>query len=121
MANYNDPVEYILEALKDINGITMSYETVDLIINYFNDFKFNRLMSCYGLRERNIGTIEPQIRYTNTFQGDNVPVIKLKMTFDPDLVKALVSRICHSDEVRKRLNQELTLDDLDYLRKKYDV
>ena len=121
MADYDDPVEYILEELRENYGITMSYETVDLIVGYYLDFKFNQLMSGYGIREKGLVSLIPWLRYTNNFQGDNVPVLKINASYDDSLVKALASRVCNSEEVRSRLNLPLSEADIEYLRRKYEL
>lgn len=92
-----DPVVYVRDMLADMNGLSMSYETIDLIIRYFWDFKFNLLMNGYQLRETGLYEVKPRIRIIG-----GVPKLDLLAKFEPELLEAFARRIVESDEVRER-------------------
>ena len=100
----DDPAEYILETLHDIDGISMGYRTIHLILGYYNDFKYNMLLNGFTLRERNIGTLVPSFRHVASpfREGGPKPGIYVNLKLDPDLERAMLSRFVNSGEVRDR-------------------
>lgn len=128
-SDFDDPVRYIQDELADIDGISMSYETIDLVLKYFNDFKFNLLMNGNSLNERGIGRLTPRVVYRSRWTGDgdrvSRPYLKIMVKLDPELERAFASRVVNSEEVRVRSRKEglpdLTESDIEYLRDRYDI
>lgn len=123
---YDDPITYIQDLLTD-DGIVMDYMTISLILKYFNDFKFNMLISGDGIKEPGLYTIRPLFRYrlcqVHHDPRDNGvrPCIRLGSYMEPEFRRALGSRFMSSQNVRDKITggRELSDDDMDFIRRNY--
>lgn len=120
----DDPVMYIKEMLEE-EGIVMEETTISLILKYFNDFKYNMMISGDGIREPGLYSLDYQFRYRwnsgSTKDHGTQPCIVLRAHMDEELRKALGSRFVNSKEVRDKVTKgrELTESEIDYIRRHY--
>lgn len=124
ISDLEDPVAYIQETLEEIDGLQISRDTIDRILTYYNDFKFNLLASGAPIREKNICDYYPTVRMVaNNYQGTKQAVVKLNTKIDPELARAFASRVVNSAEVRDRVRPkeygDLPEGAIDLLRKRY--
>lgn len=118
--SYDDPIEYIRELLAD-DGIVMSRETLDLIIGYYKDFRFDILMNGIPIKEKGLYEIRPKFkRCYNHWKKRFEPTLRLRMEMDPELLTAFMSRFINSQEVRESITPWCTEEDLEILKEKLE-
>lgn len=117
---FDESVKEVTARLKT-RGVIIKESTVRMILETFLNHKKEVLSRADSFEEPSICTTGSKVRWSNTFAETVVPTVKLTCTFNGTLKTDIIRSICTDDELRHEVAPDMTLHDMEYLRRRYGI